>query len=50
MRGCVSPEPERDDEGRRELDLRVGFGLFASDTQLDSLLSIALLAGACGCH
>jgi CRP-like cAMP-binding protein len=41
MRGCVSPEPEHDDEGRRELDLRVGFGLFASETQLDSLLSIA---------
>lgn len=38
MRVCVSPEQ---DEGRRELDVRVGFGLFASDVQLDSLLSIA---------
>ena len=29
------------DEGRRELDVRVGFGLFASKGQLDSLISIA---------
>ena len=34
-----SPDP--DDGGRREIDLRVGFGLFASENQLDSLLSIA---------
>lgn len=37
----MSPDPTTADEGRRELDLRVGFGLFASETQLDSLLSIA---------
>lgn len=38
MRVCVSPDP---DEGRRELDVRVGFGVFASELQLGSLLSIA---------
>jgi CRP-like cAMP-binding protein len=37
----MSPEPPADDEGRRELDVRVGFGLFASEVQLGSLLSIA---------
>ena len=37
----MSAELAAPDEGRRELDLRVGFGLFASETQLDSLLSIA---------
>ncbi|HET9992402.1 MAG TPA: cyclic nucleotide-binding domain-containing protein [Kofleriaceae bacterium] len=37
----MSPDPETHDEGRRELDVRVGFGLFASEDQLDSLLSIA---------
>lgn len=29
------------DDGQRELDLRVGLGLFASETQLDHLLSIS---------
>ncbi|CAN5660628.1 hypothetical protein BH11MYX1_BH11MYX1_09150 [soil metagenome] len=37
----MSPEVLSEDEGQRELDLRVGFGLLASETQLDSLLSIA---------
>jgi CRP-like cAMP-binding protein len=41
MRGCVSPDRDTEDEGRRELDVRVGFGLFASEDQLGSLLSIA---------
>jgi CRP-like cAMP-binding protein len=43
MRVFVSPDPESDDEGRRQLDVRVGFGLFASEVQLGSLLSIARL-------
>ncbi|MEO8846945.1 MAG: cyclic nucleotide-binding domain-containing protein [Kofleriaceae bacterium] len=33
--------PDTQDEGGRELDVRVGFGLFASEDQLGSLLSIA---------
>lgn len=37
----MSDEREVDDGGQRELDLRVGFGLFTADTRLDSLLSIA---------
>ncbi len=41
MRARVSPDPETHDEGRHELDVRVGFGLFASEVQLGSLLSIA---------
>jgi CRP-like cAMP-binding protein len=37
----MSSDLETDDLGRRELDLRVGFGLFASELELGSLLSIA---------
>lgn len=36
----MSPDPELDDAGRRELDVRVGFGLLASEVELESLLSI----------
>ncbi len=37
----MSPDLESDDEGGRELDVRVGFGVFASEDQVGSLLSIA---------
>jgi CRP-like cAMP-binding protein len=37
----VPADPPTQNEGRRELDVRVGFGLFASEDQLGSLLSIS---------
>ena len=41
MRAHVSVEIESVDEGQREIDLRLGLGIFASAAQLDHLLSIS---------
>ena len=37
----MTPDVPRVDEGQRELDIRVGLGMFASEAQLEHLLSIA---------
>ncbi|CAN5778769.1 hypothetical protein BH11MYX2_BH11MYX2_29860 [soil metagenome] len=41
MRASVSGEGTSSDDGRRELDIRVGLGVFASANQLEHLLSIS---------